>query len=58
MIEQWTAQLEHMARCANFWCDFALICAGIGFVLSIAATILLIKIMKEENNGTVNSDAG
>ena len=52
------AQVEHMARVANFWCDFALICGSLGFILSVAAAILLIKIMKEENNGTVNSDAG
>ena len=51
-------QIEHISKCANNWCNFALICGAIGFVLSVAAAILLIKKTKEENDGTVNSDAG
>lgn len=44
-------QIAHISKCANNWCNFALICAAIGFVLSVAAAILLIKKTKEENDG-------
>ena len=50
-------QIEHISKCVNNWCNFALICGCIGFVLSVAAAILLIKKMKEDTNGTVNTDA-
>ena len=50
MIEQWTAQIEHMARLTTFWCDFAIVCGCIGFVLSIVAAIIFIRKIKEENN--------
>lgn len=52
MIEQWTAQIEHMARLANFWCDFAIVCGYIGFVLSIVAAIVLIKNAKQYQSKT------
>ena len=44
-------QIAHISKCANGWCNFALICGGIGFVLSVVAAILLIIKMKEEDNG-------
>ena len=44
-------QIEHISKCANNWCNFALICGAIGFVLSVAAAILLIKKTKEEKDG-------
>jgi hypothetical protein len=64
-------QIEHISRVANGWCNFALVCGCIGFALSVVAAILLIKKtggifqkgktisiknIKEENDGTVNSD--
>lgn len=36
-------QIAHIARVANGWCNFALVCGCIGFVLSVVAAILLIK---------------
>ena len=51
MTEYWAAQLQHIERVANARCNFALICGCIGFALSIAAAILLIKKIKEENDG-------
>ena len=56
MTEYWAAQLQHIERVANARCNFALICGCIGFALSIAAAILLIKKIKEENDGTVDTD--
>lgn len=44
-------QIAHIERVANGWCNFAIICGCIGFALSIAAAILLIKKIKEENDG-------
>ena len=49
-------QIAHIEKIANGWCNFALICGCIGFALSVVAAILLIKKMKEENDGTDNSD--
>lgn len=51
MTEYWAAQLQHIERVANAWCNFALICGCIGLALSVAAAILLIKKIKEENDG-------
>ncbi len=45
-------QIAHISKVANAWCDIALVCAGIGLALSIAAAIILfIKIKEEEDHG-------
>ena len=44
-------QIAHIAKVANFWCNLSIICGVIGFVLSVACAVYLIKNYKEENNG-------
>ena len=47
----WYEQIEAIARHANTWCNFALVCGCVGFVLSVVAAVMLLKIIKEETNG-------
>lgn len=44
-------QIAYLSAVANAWCNFALVCGGIGFALSVAAAIILFKKIKEENHG-------
>lgn len=48
----WYEQIEAIAKHANTWCNFALVCGCVGFVLSVVAAVMLYRqIRKEENNG-------
>ena len=46
--EIWLQQIEQIALHANRWCNFAIVCGCIGFVLALGATILLIKKIRDE----------
>ena len=35
-------ELDAIARSANFWCNFALICACVGFVLTIGVASMMV----------------
>ena len=50
----WYQEVAEIGARANAWCNFALWCGCIGFALSIVAAIILIKKIKEENNGRSN----
>ena len=56
MLETWTAQLAHIEKVANFWCNFAIICGVIGFVLAVACAVYLICINRTVN--TINQKNG
>lgn len=51
MLEQWTAQIEHIEEVVNFWCGFSMVCGVIGLVLSVACAVwVIINIKKEEKD--------
>ena len=47
----WYQEVAEIGARANAWCNFALVCGILGFVLSVVAAVMLLKIIKEENNG-------
>ena len=51
MLETWTAQLAHIEKVANFWCNFSIICGVIGFVLAVACAVWLILLIKNTEVG-------
>lgn len=45
-------QIAQISARANAWCSFAIVCGCIGLALSVAAAILfIIKIKEEQTNG-------
>lgn len=48
MLEQWTAQIEHIEKVANFWCNFSMVCGVIGLALSVACAVYLIVRWRHE----------
>ena len=44
----WYQQIEAIARHANGWCNFAIVCGILGFVLSVVAAVMLYRQIKKE----------
>ena len=55
MLETWTAQLQHIEKVANFWCDFAIVCGVIGFVLAVACAVCWILLIKKTQRNDSNA---
>lgn len=56
MLDTWMAQLQHIEKVANFWCNFSIICGVIGFVLAVACAVYLI--CKNRTVNTINQKIG
>ena len=42
MLEAWAAQIAHIEKVVNIWCNFAIICGVIGFALSTAVLVYMV----------------
>ena len=48
MYDIWYQQIAEISAKANAWCDFAIVCGVIGFVLSAACAVYLFWKWKHE----------